>query len=290
MSSDEASSRVTYTLISSDYEEPSDTRSPRVVVYGYDRLPMHPPYADDALPTDLSLSYIADSNPEDESEDGPTDYPTDGGDDDDDDSSGNDADDEDGEEASEDDEHLAPADSTTVSPTVNLVPSAEDTEPFENDESAATPPPAYRTTARMFVRSQAPIPFPSEAEVDKLLAISTPPPSPLTPLSSPLPQIPSPPLPLPSPPLPPPSSPLLLPSTDHRADILEVVLSPQKRLCLAPGPRFKAGESFAAAARPTRGYRADYGYIGTLDAELRMIGLERWVMRSLMFGRIRLRL
>ncbi|GKA23260.1 hypothetical protein Tco_0709222 [Tanacetum coccineum] len=44
------------------------------------------------------------------------------------------------------------------------------------------------------------IPFLSEAEVDRLLAIPTPPPSPLTPLSSPLPQIPSPPFPVPSPP------------------------------------------------------------------------------------------
>ncbi|GKG52762.1 hypothetical protein Tco_0549874, partial [Tanacetum coccineum] len=38
MSSDEASSGVTYTSISSDYEEPSDVGSPGVVVYGYDGL------------------------------------------------------------------------------------------------------------------------------------------------------------------------------------------------------------------------------------------------------------
>nr|GEW83939.1 hypothetical protein [Tanacetum cinerariifolium] len=42
MSSDEASSGVTYTSISNDYEEPSDVGSPRVNVYGYDGLPMHP--------------------------------------------------------------------------------------------------------------------------------------------------------------------------------------------------------------------------------------------------------
>ncbi|GJY03000.1 hypothetical protein Tco_0361152 [Tanacetum coccineum] len=250
MSSDEASSGVTYTLISSDYEEPSDASSPRVVVYRYDGLPMHPVdpyveavlqappspdyvpgpeepkqappspdyvpgpeypeylapsdaeirvedqhYAADASPTTLSPGYIVDSDPkedsEDESEDGPTDYPADIGDDDDDDSFGDDADDEDEEEASKEDEeeeHLAPADSTVISPAVDPVPSAEETEPFETDESATTPPPpAYRTTSRMFVRSQAPIPFPSEAEVDRLLALPTPPPSPLTPLSSPLP-------------------------------------------------------------------------------------------------------
>ncbi|GKE36691.1 putative reverse transcriptase domain-containing protein, partial [Tanacetum coccineum] len=71
-------------------------------------------------------------------------------------------------------------------------------------------------------------------------------------------------------PLPPPSPPLLLPFTDRRADIPKVVLPPQKRLCIAPGPRFEVGESSSAAAtRPTGGYRADYGFIGTLDAELR---------------------
>ncbi|GKC50357.1 hypothetical protein Tco_1073102, partial [Tanacetum coccineum] len=46
-----SSSTVTYILISSDYEEPLDIGSPRVVVYGYDGLPMHPvdPYVEAAL-------------------------------------------------------------------------------------------------------------------------------------------------------------------------------------------------------------------------------------------------
>ncbi|GJU15397.1 putative reverse transcriptase domain-containing protein [Tanacetum coccineum] len=74
------------------------------------------------------------------------------------------------------------------------------------------------------------------------------------------------PLPLPSPPLPPPSSPLLLPFTDHRAYIPEAVLPPWKRLCLAPSFRFKVGEG-SSAARPTRGYRADNGFSGTLDED-----------------------
>ncbi|GKG40795.1 hypothetical protein Tco_0470007, partial [Tanacetum coccineum] len=43
-----------------------------------------------------------------------------------------------------------------------------------------------------------------------------------------------------------------------------------KRLCIAPGPRFEVGEcSFVAAARSTGGFRADYGFVGTLDAEIR---------------------
>ncbi|GKD74805.1 hypothetical protein Tco_1333087 [Tanacetum coccineum] len=69
------------------------------------------------------------------------------------------------------------------------------------------PPPVCRTTARISIRDQTPIPFPSEAEVDRLLAISTPPPSLLTSYSTPLPQIPSSPLPVSSPL---PISPLLL--------------------------------------------------------------------------------
>nr|GEV55785.1 hypothetical protein [Tanacetum cinerariifolium] len=62
MSSDEASSGVTYTSISSDYEEPSEAGSPRVVVYGYDELPMHPvdPYMEAALQALPSLDYVRD--------------------------------------------------------------------------------------------------------------------------------------------------------------------------------------------------------------------------------------
>nr|GFB10532.1 reverse transcriptase domain-containing protein [Tanacetum cinerariifolium] len=74
-------------------------------------------------------------------------------------------------------------------------------------------------------------------------------------------------LPIPLPTL---SPPLLLPSTDRRADVLEVTLPPWKWLCIALGPRFMVGEcSSAPTARPTRGFRADYGFVGTLDAEIR---------------------
>ncbi|GJY69664.1 putative reverse transcriptase domain-containing protein [Tanacetum coccineum] len=83
-------------------------------------------------------------------------------------------------------EHLAPADSV-VAPVVDHVPSSEETEPFETDESAATPPspPACRTTARISIRPEAPMPFPSEEEVERLLALPPPPPSPLISLSPP---------------------------------------------------------------------------------------------------------
>nr|GFD46690.1 hypothetical protein [Tanacetum cinerariifolium] len=92
-------------------------------------------------------------------------------------------------------EHLALADSTAVGlPAVDHAPSAEETEPFETDESAATPPPhlAYRITARMSIRPQTHISFPLDIEIARLIAIPTPPSSPLSPLSSPLPPILSP--------------------------------------------------------------------------------------------------
>ncbi|GJR01435.1 hypothetical protein Tco_0524419 [Tanacetum coccineum] len=71
-------------------------------------------------------------------------------------------------------------------------------------------------------------------------------------------------------PLPTPSPPLLLPSTNRRADRLEVCLPPRKRLCIALGPRYEVGESsFAPTARPTGGFRADYGFVATLNDEIR---------------------
>ncbi|GJT38819.1 hypothetical protein Tco_0938684 [Tanacetum coccineum] len=183
-------------------------------------------------PTADSPGYVPESDPEEDPEEDddedpeedPADYPADGGDDgDDEDESSDDDEDEDvdieGDE--EEEEHPAPADSTAVAlPAVDQAPSAEETEPFETDESAATPPPhpAYWVTARISIRDEPPTPFWSDTEVARLLAIPTPPPSPLSPWSSPLPQIPSPPLPpilspLPvSPPLPvsspPPASPI----------------------------------------------------------------------------------
>ncbi|GKA09737.1 hypothetical protein Tco_0689170 [Tanacetum coccineum] len=187
------------------------------------------------------------------------------------------------------------------------------------DESAATPPPhpAYRVTARISIPASVPTPVWSDVEVARLLAISTPPSSPLSPWSSPLPQIPSPPLPpIPSPSLPlspplpvlslvpvlspsPPASPirplgyraamirlraeaastshslplpppLHLLSTDCREDRPEVTLPPRKRLGIALGPAYEVGESSsAAAARPAGGLRADYGFVATMDREIR---------------------
>ncbi|GJR40253.1 hypothetical protein Tco_1215937 [Tanacetum coccineum] len=84
----------------------------------------------------------------------------------------------------------------------------DDFDPEEDPESPQIIVPPSQTRLRKAwktVRPQTPIPFPSEAEVDRILALPTPPPSPLTPLSYLLPQIPSPQISVSSPPLPLPS-------------------------------------------------------------------------------------
>ncbi|GJY10718.1 hypothetical protein Tco_0378903, partial [Tanacetum coccineum] len=262
------------------------------------------PYAKDASPTAQSPDYVPESNPEADSEEDddedpeedPVDYLADGGDDGD-DVEGSLEDDKDddmdieADDDEEEEEHLAPADSIVVAlPTTDQAPSAEETEPFDTDESAATPPPhpAYHVTARISIPAPVPTLVWSDVEVARLLAISTPPSSLLSPWSSPLPHIPSSSLPLspPSPvastshslPLLPPlpisvptsSPPLLLPSASRREDRPEVTLPPRKRLGIALGPKYEVGKSSSAiAARPARGLRADYGFVATMDREIR---------------------
>ncbi|GKD65509.1 hypothetical protein Tco_1307617, partial [Tanacetum coccineum] len=234
------------------------------------------PIKDQPLPVDashiaLSPGYVTHSNPlEEDPEEDPADYLADGGDDDKEEEESFEADDDE-EEASEEDkdeeeDHLAPADSTAL-PAIDPVPLAEDTKPFETDESAGTPPP--------------------------------PPISPRT-------KIPSPPLPVLSPPLPlssspthtsptyadallgykaamiqsratspplVPSPPLFLPYSDRRNDILETDMPFRKRLCLTvPASRFKVRESSTvAAARQTRhtlAHRVDYRFVDIVDASI----------------------
>nr|GFB21507.1 hypothetical protein [Tanacetum cinerariifolium] len=169
------------------------------------------PYAEDASPIAQSPKYIQESdfeahpeNDDDEDpEEDPVDYLSDEGDDrDDEDESSEDDEDDDmdieADEEEEVEEYPAPADSVVVAPTAaDQAPSAEETEPFETDESAATPPPypAYRMTARISIPAPVPMPAWTDSEVVKLLAISSLPASPLSPWSSPPPQIPFPPLP-----------------------------------------------------------------------------------------------
>ncbi|GKC16499.1 hypothetical protein Tco_1013281 [Tanacetum coccineum] len=202
--SDSDESGVTYTEVSSPFEGLSDIGSPRADDHEYLELPWMPedPYVEAALQAPPSPDYVP--GPEEPEQAPPSpDY------DDEDEPSEEDEDDDvdiETDEDEEEEEHPAPADSVVVAlPATDQAPSAEETEPFETDESAATPPPhpAYRVTARISIPAPVPTPVWSDAEVARLLAISTPPSSPLSPWSSPLPQIPSPPLPpIPSPSLP----------------------------------------------------------------------------------------
>ncbi|GJU98582.1 hypothetical protein Tco_1327853 [Tanacetum coccineum] len=289
-----------------------------------------------ASPTAQSPDYVLESIPEadpkedddEDPEEDLIDYPANKGDDgdDEDESSEDDEDDDVDIEADDDEEeHPAPADSTDVAlPAADQAPSTEETEPFETDESAATPPPhlAYRVTTRISIPAPVPTPVWFDAEIP---SPPLPPILSLLPVSPPLPQIPLPPLPVsspvpvlfPSPPvspirllgyraamirlraeatstsysllLPPPiihshtrpdapslgTPPLHLLSTDRREDRPEVTSPPRKRLGIALGHKYEIGESsFAATARPAGGLRAEYGFVATIDREIRR-DLER---------------
>ncbi|GJT29507.1 hypothetical protein Tco_0909782 [Tanacetum coccineum] len=296
--SDSKDSTVTYTAVSSPFEDGSDIGSlgvdgppimpedPYAYIMAAYQVPPSPDYIPGSLeacatedeilpakeqplpaaasPTADSPGYVPESDPEEEPEEDdedpeedPADYPADRDDDDEEEEEeepfGDDADDED-EDEDEDEEHPAPADFF---------------------------PPVHRMTARISIRDEPSISLPPREEVERLLALTTPPPSPLTPLSSPLPHIPSPPFPA-SPPASvlPASPPLQLLSSDHRTDRPEITLPPRKRLGIDLGPRYEIGESSAVAAtRPVRGRRADYGFVGTMDTEIR-----RWRAKEVGYG------
>ncbi|GKB83408.1 hypothetical protein Tco_0950303 [Tanacetum coccineum] len=244
-------------------------------------------------PTAESPGYVTESDPEedpeeyedDETEDCPVDYPVHGGDDGDDDdgnSSRDDVNDEDeddeDEEEEEGEEHLAPADYAVVVPTDEHVSLPEGTEPV-------IPPPSTDITigARITVRPQVSISLPPGAEVERLLAMTTPSPSPPISLSPPsagerLARIASTQAlidavitVLSSPPLPP-SLYIPLP-VDRRDDIPESEQPPRKRLCLSTlGSRYEIRES--SIARPTGDRGVDYGFVSTVDAEARRQGIS----------------
>nr|GEW09827.1 hypothetical protein [Tanacetum cinerariifolium] len=202
-------------------------------------------------PTAESQGYITDLEPEmePEEEDGDDEksegdsieYPTSRGDDDTDDGddlSEDDADDEDEEESSdgeeEEEEHLAP---TVPTPALHSsIPASEDsdeTKPFEEGEIATTPPLfKYRVASRIYVQPHILMPFRSESEVERLLAIATPSLSLVSPTSYPLPQYIMPlPIftPLPSPP------PIILPRI--RASMVLMRYAAPSTFILAPRSR-----------------------------------------------------
>ncbi|GJS18685.1 putative reverse transcriptase domain-containing protein [Tanacetum coccineum] len=80
----------------------------------------------------------------------------------------------------------------------------------------------------------------------------------------------------------PPLLPIPLPFASYcRAGVSEVTLPPRKRLFIALGLRFKVGESSSApTARPTVGFRADYGFVGTLYDEISTADRDQGVTGS----------
>ncbi|GJX85498.1 hypothetical protein Tco_0336272 [Tanacetum coccineum] len=282
-----SSSTITYTSTSSDYEEPSDVGSPGVVVYGYDRLPIHPvdPYVEAALQAPPSLDYVP----------GPEHPPS---------------------------PNYVPGPEHPPSPVYvpepeypkYLVPSDVEApmkdQPLPDDASPTALSPGYIADSDPEEDPEEdPADYPADGEDDaddessdddddvkedeedddeeeehlaltNSLAVPTVDPVPLAEdteafeidESAPTP-IPLPPLPLPSPTHTSPtyveaplcykavgirlrakSPPLLLPSTSHRDDIPKADLPPQKRLCLtALTSRFEVGKSSSAAAARQRG-------------------------------------
>ncbi|GKA76452.1 hypothetical protein Tco_0782913 [Tanacetum coccineum] len=359
-----ATSAVTYTSIytdsepvrafrGADYEEVSEGGIPRVIVLGYDGLPIQPvaPPSSDYIPgpedpqtppvpqdkderepmfvqahdpdyvpepiypeyiqledehefpaeeqplpsVDSPIAesprYVTESDPEedleeyenDETEDGPVDYPMDGGDDGDDDdgdSSRDDANDE------VEEKHLASADSAIVVHVDELVFPPEGTEPV-------IPPPFTDITigARITIRPQASISLPSEAEIERLLAMTTPSSSPPISLSPPSageclarctdPPAHSSPLPIPSPLLPSSGCPtqlqtLRIASTQALVDAVTAALPSPPLPPLPPSlyipHSYEVGES--STARPIRGRWIDYGFVSMVDAEERQQGIR----------------
>ncbi|GJU89165.1 hypothetical protein Tco_1301588 [Tanacetum coccineum] len=201
------------------------------------------PLPANALTTALSPGYVADSDPDEDPEEDPeedhADYPADGGDDDDEpsDDDDDDTDDEDEEpfknedDDEEEEEHLALADPSVV-PVVDPVPSAEDTKAFETDKYAPTPrsPQTKVSFAQTHLR-----------RARKTVRLKPP----------------------------------MSPSKEARIAEYAVAPTPPPSplspwLCpTAPTLRYEVGESSTAAPRPTGGHRADYRFIGTMDAKIR---------------------
>ncbi|GJT56012.1 putative reverse transcriptase domain-containing protein [Tanacetum coccineum] len=220
--SDSEDSTVTYTALSSPYEDSSDMGSPGAlpspdyvpgpeeseqappspVYLPYVPEPVYPEYMppeDDVLPTKeqplpaaaspntKSPKYIPKSDPEEDDEEDPADYPANRGDDRDEEESSDDDDDVEEDEEDEDEEeeeHLAPADLAAVAFLVDQDPFDEETKLFETDESAATPPSPLHPTYRVMARIsiRPQVPAPFLSEKDAERFLALPT-SPLSPLS-----------------------------------------------------------------------------------------------------------
>ncbi|GJR36278.1 retrovirus-related pol polyprotein from transposon TNT 1-94 [Tanacetum coccineum] len=250
---------VTYTEVSSPFEGLSDIGSPRADDHEYLELPWMPkdpyveaalqappspdyPYADNASPTAQSPDYVPESDPEadpeedddEDPEEDPVDYPVDGGDDGD-DEEGSSEDDEDddidmeADEDEEEEEHSAPADSVVVA--LPATDQALSAAVTERSRLMRLRTQPHHTLLNRCVTARISIQAPSVyLRLYGLMQRSDAP-------SSGIP-----------PPLrisvPTSSPPLLLPSTSRES-------------------------SYAATARPAGGLRAYYGFVATIDREIR---------------------
>nr|GEY08411.1 hypothetical protein [Tanacetum cinerariifolium] len=266
-------------------EELSDGGSPRVIVYGYDRLPMLPvaPPSPDYIPSPEEPQTPPAPQDEDEHElmfiqphdldfvpepiypeyipledehilsakerplphDGLVDYPMEGGDDGDDDDGDSSGYDADNEDKDEEEEE----EHLALADSVVVIPIDELV--FLPEEIEPTkPPPSTNTTttgARITIRPQSSISLPPEAEVERLLAMPTPSSSPLTSLS-------------------PPSARERLARCTTLASLPSPPLPP---FSYPPPPvDHMDGES------STRGRGVEYGFADTVEAEMRHRGIE----------------
>ncbi|GJS88361.1 hypothetical protein Tco_0770997, partial [Tanacetum coccineum] len=295
-----SSSTITYTYVYTDSEpgrviwgadeELSDGGSPRVIVYGYDGLPMQPiawPSLDyvpgpEHPPSPVEVPYVPEleypeylvpSDDEAPMEDQPLPAhaspvalspgyvadsdPEEDPEEDHADYSADGGDDDD--EPSDDDD-----DDT----------GDEDEEPFEDkeDDEEGEEHLALADSPAVPIIDHVPLAEDTEAfetnEAAPTHILSPPLPPPPSSLYLPL-HVPTS-LPLPLSPLPPLPALLFIPPVDRREDTSKAELPPYKRLCLtALTSRYEVGESLTTAPRPTRGHEANYGFISTMDAKVR---------------------
>ncbi|GKD41265.1 hypothetical protein Tco_1261472, partial [Tanacetum coccineum] len=272
-----------------------------------------PGYVTESDPEEDPEEY-EDDETEDSPVDYPMDGGDDGDDDDGDSSGddADDEDEDDEDEEEEEEEHLAPADSAVVVPADEPVSPPEGTEPVipppstditigaritVRPQASISLPPEAEVERLLAMTTPSPSPpiSLSPPSTGERLARCTAPPAHSSPPHVPSPLLPSSGCPtqiqtfriastqalidavtaaLPSPPLPPlPSSLYIPPPVDRRDDIPESEQPPRKRLCLSTlGSRYEIGES--STARPTGDRGVDYGFVSTVEAEVRRQGIS----------------
>ncbi|GKE11561.1 hypothetical protein Tco_1415112 [Tanacetum coccineum] len=234
--SDSEDSTVTYTAVSSPYEDSSDMGSPGVegppmmpedphaYVVAIFQAPPSPDYVpgpeepEQAPPSPVYLPYVPEPV-----------YP----------------------EYMPPEDDVLPAEEqplpTAASPTTDLSGYIPESDPEEDDEEDPEEDPAnYPADRGDDGDDDDDVNEDEEDKDEEFIALPTLPLSPLSPYSSPLPQIPSLPLPIQSPP---PNIPTYIEAPIHENEIPEICLPLRKRPChTAPTPRYEARESSAAGA------------------------------------------